>query len=254
VIGSAQVGAAHRRGLDRTRRDWVELGRTDPLWAVLVTPKSRGDNWDVSEFLATGRAEVDAVLDRVRDLGLSPASGRVLDFGCGAGRLTQALARHFDDAVGVDVSAPMVKRARMEDTYGRCRFVHNERADLAVFDDASFDVAYSSLVLQHIPTALAMGYLSEMMRVVVPGGVVTVQVASHPDRSVKGRVAAALPLPVIRFVQRWVLRYPAPMDMYPMSAEQVEAAVAGRGWVVGSFDEALYGGHWVMTRYVIERR
>jgi ubiquinone/menaquinone biosynthesis C-methylase UbiE len=224
------------------------------LWAVYVAADKRGGRWDPRQFLETGRADVAAAVEWLSSLGAGPRWGRVLDFGCGAGRLTQALARHFDDAVGVDVSAPMVKRARMEDTYGRCRFVHNERADLAVFDDASFDVAYSSLVLQHIPTALAMGYLSEMMRVVVPGGVVTVQVASHPDRSVKGRVAAALPLPVIRFIQRWVLRYPAPMDMYPMSAEQVEAAVAGRGRVVGSFDEALYGGHWVMTRYVIERR
>lgn len=240
-------------GLDRTRRDWIKLGNEDPLWAVLVTPQGRHERWDPEAFLATGREEVDAELTRIRSLGLTLGTGRALDFGSGAGRLTQGLRRHFDHVVGVDFAPPMVERARALDPSGSCEFVINERPDLAIFQDASFDLAYSSLVLQHIPTADAMTYLSELVRVVRPGGVVTVQVATRPDTSSKGRLAASLPLPLVRFLQRRVLRYPAPMDMYPMSPEQVRAAVGTRGRLVDALDEPLRGGHWQLTRYVVER-
>ena len=240
-------------GLDKTRRDWIKLGNEDPLWAVLVTPEGRHEGWDPEAFLATGREEVDAELARIHLLGATPATGRALDFGSGAGRLTQGLRRHFDEAVGVDFSPPMVERARQLDPTGSCTFVLNEREDLSVFEDASFDLSYSSLVLQHIPTANALVYLSELVRVVRPGGWITVQVATRPDTSGKGRLAASLPLPVVRLLQKWVLRYPAPMDMYPLSPEQVREAVGVRGRVVDAFDEPLRGGHWVLTRYVIER-
>jgi len=240
-------------GLDKTRRDWIKLGNEDPLWAVLVTPEGRHEGWDPEAFLATGREEVAAELDRIRRLGMVPGTGRALDFGSGAGRLTQALRRHFDEAVGVDFSPPMVERARQLDPNGSCTFVLNEREDLSVFDDASFDLSYSSLVLQHIPTDNAMRYLAELVRVVRPGGLVTAQVATRPDTTRKGRLAAALPLPVVRFLQRRVLRYPAPMDMYPMAPDQVREAVGTQGRIVNAYDEPPRGGHWVLTRYVIER-
>lgn len=240
-------------GQDKTRRDWVKLGREDPLWAVLVKPQGRGDNWDVSEFLATGRAEVDETMTQIRELGLVPGGARALDFGCGAGRLTQALAVHFDDAVGVDFSPPMIERARREDPAGTCTFILNDREDLSRWDDASVDLTYSALVLQHIPTETAMRYLTEMVRVLRPGGIAAVQVATRTDDSLKGRLAGRLPLPAIRFLQRWVLRYPAPMDMYPMSREQVEAAVGSRGRIASAVEEQMYGGHWVNTRYIVER-
>lgn len=239
-------------GLERIRKDWTRLGAEDPLWAVLVTPEARGDRWRVEDFLATGRAEVDRVVSRLEDLG-HRAGGRALDFGCGAGRLSLALRRRFDEVVGVDFSAPMLERARALDPEGSVSWVLNEREDLSLFDDASFDLAYSSLVLQHIPTPDALRYVSELVRVVRPGGVLAIQVATRPDTSLKGRVASVLPLPVIRFVQRRLLRYPAPMDMYAMAPEQVRAAIGDRGKVVATEDERESGSHWVNTRYLVER-
>lgn len=239
--------------LDRTRRDWTRLGEEDPLWAVLVRPEGRHGAWDAEEFLATGREEVDGVLQRMSDLGFRPARRRALDFGCGAGRLTQALRRHFDRVTGIDFSAPMLARARGLDQAGSCEFVLNDAPDLARWEDATFDLAYSSLVLQHIPTAKARRYLAELVRVVRPGGVLAVQVATRPDGSLKGRLARLLPHRAMRFAQRWVLRYPAPMDMYPLSGRDVEAAIAGRGRVVEAQEEPMYGGHWVFTRYLISR-
>jgi len=240
-------------GLHKTRRDWIRLGQEDPLWAVLVTPEGRREGWDPESFLATGREEVDAELERIRLLGLGLGSGRALDFGCGAGRLTQALRRHFAEVVGVDFSPPMIERARELDPTGSCTFALKERSDLGDFADGSFDLAYSSLVLQHIPTEHAIRYVGELLRVVRPGGVLSIQVATRPDTSFKGRLHAVLPLPVVRFLQRRVLRYPAPMDMYPLAPEQVSAAIGARGKIVDALDEHMRGGHWELTRYVVER-
>lgn len=254
--GIALTEGRHERpdvDLDRTRRDWTRLGEKDPLWAVLVKPEGRHEAWDADEFLATGRAEVDRVLDRMSALGVLPARGRAIDFGCGAGRLTQALRGHFDRVVGVDFSAPMLARARQLDPAGRCEFVLNERPDLSVFVDDTFDLAYSSLALQHIPTARARTYLSELVRVVRPGGLLAVQVLTGTDASIKGLLTRATPRPVMRFVQRRLLGYPAPMDMYRLSARDVTTAVGDGGRVVASWHEPMYGGQWVYTRYVVER-
>jgi ubiquinone/menaquinone biosynthesis C-methylase UbiE len=239
--------------LDRTRRDWTRLGARDPLWAVLVTPDGRHHGWDPEEFLATGRREVDAVIERIGALGMRPGHGRALDFGCGVGRLTQALRRHFDDVTGVDVSAPMLARARELDPGRTCTFVLNEAPDLTRWPDATFDLAYSSLAFQHIPTATAQRYLRELVRVVRPGGTLAVQVATRPDASLKGRLAAVLPRWAVRGAQRWVLRYPAPLDMYPLSDRQVRMSMAGLGRIAEARVEPMYGGHWVLTRYLVER-
>ena len=238
--------------LDRTWEDWTTLGAQDPLWAILVTPQGRHDAWDREDFLATGRAEVTDVLARIRAGGWTSGHSAALDFGCGAGRLTQALRDHFDHVVGVDFSEPMLERARQLDADRRCEFVHNTRSDLSVFADDRFDLAYSSLVLQHIPTPIARTYLAELLRVVRPGGLVAVQVASRPDTSAKGLLTRVMPRSLMRFVQRRVLGYPAPMDMYPLSPDDVTTAAQGRGEVVAAWDEPMYGGHWVYTRYLIE--
>ena len=49
---------------------------------------------------------------QLEDLGVTVSRGRALDFGCGAGRLTRALAARFESVVGVDVADAMLDKAR----------------------------------------------------------------------------------------------------------------------------------------------
>jgi SAM-dependent methyltransferase len=158
--------------LEGQRRDWETLAETDPLWAVLTDPARKGGRWEPEEFLATGEAELAGVLASVEGLGL-PASGRAfLDFGCGAGRITRAAAGRFERAVGVDIAVGMVETARrLNADRPNAEFVVNARPDLSLFEDGEFDLAYSTIVLQHQPSReLAAGYLRELARVVRPGG------------------------------------------------------------------------------------
>src|SRR5688500_10455568 len=119
--------AAAMADLEPLRALWDQLGREDPLWAVLTRPDRRGRTWDEDEFFATGRREIAEVLGRLPELpGESPR--RALDFGCGVGRLTQALAERFDAVVGVDVAASMIEEARARNRVGpRCTYLLNER-------------------------------------------------------------------------------------------------------------------------------
>src|ERR1700716_2111582 len=105
-------------GLDDVQVTWDTLGCEDPLWAVLSTPETRGNRWQADEFFATGRAEVGRLLDRIGELGIAIPHERCLDFGCGVGRLSQALADHFDHVDGVDIASSMVALAGKYNRHG----------------------------------------------------------------------------------------------------------------------------------------
>jgi ubiquinone/menaquinone biosynthesis C-methylase UbiE len=241
--------------MEQLRRDWTRLGAYDPLWAVYSTPGKRGGKWDEREFLATGQVEVDAAVDRLARLGLPRRYGRALDFGCGAGRLSQALSRYADQVVGVDISPPMLAAARRLDrTGGACEFILNEANDLGIFADGSFDLVYSALVLQHLPRPDIDQYLGEFLRVLTPGGVAVVHCTTSPLWTIKGMIWRFAPYPLVRLGQRLVLRYPAPMRMTPVPVADMAGMVGAHGGeVVSSLPEADPATHWRCTRYVLRR-
>jgi SAM-dependent methyltransferase len=72
-------------------------------------------------------------------------SDRVLDLGCGCGTTTLLAARDGGEAVGVDISAPMLENARARARVAKVTNVQFEQADVQThaFEPASFDVAIS---------------------------------------------------------------------------------------------------------------
>jgi tRNA/tmRNA/rRNA uracil-C5-methylase (TrmA/RlmC/RlmD family) len=86
--------------LKELERTWNNYGLKDPLWAVLTWREKQGGRWDVGEFFENGRIEIESAMKRVRSLAPSLKRRKALDFGCGVGRLTQALACHFDEYSG----------------------------------------------------------------------------------------------------------------------------------------------------------
>ncbi|HXB50561.1 MAG TPA: class I SAM-dependent methyltransferase [Streptosporangiaceae bacterium] len=241
--------------LARLSRDWTKLGLDDPLWAVCVDPDRRGGRWDVGEFMASGRAEIAAALDRLDQLGICQARSAALDFGCGVGRLTAALNDYFDSVTGVDISSSMLDRARgMLSGRPGCRVVHNASPDLKIFPDASFDLVYSSLVLQHMPRALACAYLTEFVRVTRPGGAVVILVPERHRPTPRGAVYALTPRGFTGLVQRTIFRYPAPMQMTTLPARRVRREVERCGArLVASDPRSGVGQHWRMSCHFIAR-
>jgi glycosyltransferase involved in cell wall biosynthesis/SAM-dependent methyltransferase len=164
----------------RIRQSWDQFGREDPFWAVLTNPDKKDGGWGEAEFLETGRHSIQAALQRIATLGIDLNFDKALDFGCGPGRLTQALAEHFREAHGVDIAPSMIAKAHELNKYGqRCLYHLNDRPDLQLFESNTFDLVYSWLVLQHMPKQLALGYIAEFARVTKPGGIMIFQI---PDR------------------------------------------------------------------------
>ncbi len=100
---------------------------------------------------------------------------RVLDVGCGTGSLGLALPEvaNVASVTGIDQAAVYVSFARSRTTDPRFSFQQADARALP-FPDASFDRAFSMLVLQFIPDAERAA--AEMRRVVRPGGSVTAAV------------------------------------------------------------------------------
>jgi ubiquinone/menaquinone biosynthesis C-methylase UbiE len=95
--------------------------------------------------------------------------------------MSRALAGHFDECIGVDISEDMVRGAREAnaDVEG-LSFVVNRADDLSRFPDASFDLVYSMIVLQHVPDRGAIeSYIGEFCRILRPGGLAAFQLPSH---------------------------------------------------------------------------
>lgn len=165
--------------LEYWQQNWDRLGQEDPFWAVLTDPEKRGGRWDEHVFFETGREEIGRVLDRLDKLGAAPKKGRVLDFGCGVGRLSQALASKFAEVHGIDISPSMIEHAnRLNRHQTKCSFHLNSDAGLGLFQDNFFDFIYSNLVLQHIEPCYAKQYLREFGRLLTKDGVAVFQVLS----------------------------------------------------------------------------
>jgi SAM-dependent methyltransferase len=161
----------------RLSRDWDDLADADALWAVLSAPERKGGRWSVDDFLASGEQEIAQQLDAARvEFGLPLRHERALDFGCGAGRLVDALAGRFASVVGVDVSATMIETARrLTAARTNVELVVNTKPTLD-FEDGTFDLVYTNLVLQHVPSPrLIEGYVRELVRITAPGGIALLQ-------------------------------------------------------------------------------
>ncbi|CAN5143232.1 hypothetical protein BH23GEM2_BH23GEM2_23480 [soil metagenome] len=218
----------------RLQDDWEHFGAHDPMWAVLTTGEDAGRRWDPEEFFASGRADVAAWLQRLADAGGTPCRERALDFGCGVGRLSQALALHFDRVVGVDIARPMLAAAERHNRHGdRIQFVHNTRPDLTKFGDAEFDLVLSHIVLQHMPSRVAVGYLREFLRVLRPGGSLIFQV---PTARVQRRWRYALlsAFPTVTNAYRRLRYGPSPhREMHLVPPHDVERTIhAGGGRIL----------------------
>ncbi|MGD0700601.1 MAG: alpha-(1-_3)-arabinofuranosyltransferase family protein [Trebonia sp.] len=236
-------------------RAWRTLSEDDPLWAICVAPRARGGRWDDAEFYATGAAEVEAVLARAAELGLTAGGARALDFGCGAGRLTRALAARFELVVGVDIAPAMLDLARRDNPVAaRCEFLLNTRPDLALLGDGEFDLVYSSVVLQHLPPGLIRGYLTELARVLRPGGSLVIQLPTRPRLTPRGLAYRCLPPGLLGILQRWLLGYPAPMRMHGLSERRVRRLLSAHGVEVVATAPTSYHPDWHERRYFARAR
>jgi ubiquinone/menaquinone biosynthesis C-methylase UbiE len=159
------------------QRDWDERARENARFYV----DTSNENWSDEEFFGSGRRTVsEEILTDMINIcqGKDPKQMRVVEIGCGAGRVTRALANVFGEVHAVDVSGEMVALARraLADTPNAFVYQNNGK-DLSVLPPGPFDFAFSTIVFQHIPSReVIYSYVREVHRLLRPGALFKFQV------------------------------------------------------------------------------
>ncbi len=244
---SRAIHACRLRALDLAD---LLLGRRDPL----VPPRVLNEAVGGFDFRQVGSHLASLAIEH----GRLSRSGRILDIGCGAGRLAVPLTTYLTtgEYVGFDISRPAISWCSRAITPRHPRFWfrhvdianshYNPRGgvdpDAFVFPcaDASVDVAFAASLFTHLLPVTAEHYLAETARVLKPGGRAVLSFYLF-DQALAPRLPTLWP----RFTH-FVAPYCAVTDR-----DDPEAAVAyEKGAVAAALERHGFGvsavapGHW----------
>ncbi|HEX8728111.1 MAG TPA: class I SAM-dependent methyltransferase [Ktedonobacterales bacterium] len=244
--------------LIKTHQDWEDLAQLDAVWAVNTHPEYRFGQGDMTAFFRKGEVQIAAMMAHTERLGYPARRETALDFGCGVGRLTRALAGRFQECVGVDIAETMIEKARaLNSAYPNCTFVVNEREDLTAFPDAYFDLIYTREVLQHQASPDAVKrYIAEFLRVLRDDGILVFQLPRRLSlrRTLQPRrrlysVLRTVGIPKVVLYNRLNLN---PMKTISLSEAQTQDYIASIGGRV-LYSEREDGSNYDSTTYYVVR-
>jgi ubiquinone/menaquinone biosynthesis C-methylase UbiE len=163
-----------------TDTEWQAWAVQDPYFAVLTNPKYRSAALTPEtriEFFKSGEQTVASVLAICRqhiDGNFQPE--RILDFGCGVGRMAIAFAARAREVVGMDIAEFMLLEAKRN-----CEATNCQNLSLVLSDDTlshapgQFDLVHTCLVLQHVELARGRSLFAELVAKIKPGGIGAIQ-------------------------------------------------------------------------------
>lgn len=165
------------RSIDEVVAIWEKKALENPLYYSFMRTKS-GPEVTHEELQESGKIDYERYIlndSYITDIRTRDAQKRVLDFGSGVGRMTEFFADHFDHVHGVDIAPSMVRHAKER--------IKKENVNFDEFDGYTlpygskyFDLVFSYLVLQHVPTRYDVErYLREIHNVLKEGGIAKVQ-------------------------------------------------------------------------------
>lgn len=152
--------------------DWNRRASENARWFINTVRLDQSEE----EFDATGLNEVRSLI--LPELVLmtgdrDPGSLRMLEIGCGIGRMTKHLAAIFGEVYATDVSGEMIARAK-ERLQGltNIHLYESSGVDFSQFPDGFFDLIFSAYVFQHVPgKEVIESNLRDAWRTLRPGGI-----------------------------------------------------------------------------------
>ena len=181
--------------LQKMKRDWNNRARENFRYYIV---NSRSD-WSDGDFMASGDDTVERyVLTDMGNVcqGKQPCDMKVLDFGCGAGRVTRSLAKLFGEVHGVDISNEMLTLARTAlADLPNIRLYETNGQDLDVLKNSLFDFAFSFSVFHHIPSkAVIETCIGQVGKHLRSGSLFKFEVQGHPFESPEGDTWLGTPM------------------------------------------------------------
>jgi SAM-dependent methyltransferase len=162
------------------KNSWEEKARENPLYAVMTMPEMQDAGAvEFSEehlklFFEKGRKLADRLV--IPSLALAPEAGIVVEYGCGAGRILNALVERGIACAGVDISQTMLDHAKRL-VPGIGSLVCLDGAGNVALPNGCARLVYSYAVVQHIDKLSAYTKaVREMCRMLSPWGQLVLQV------------------------------------------------------------------------------
>jgi|JI7StandDraft_1071085.scaffolds.fasta_scaffold04888_4 ubiquinone/menaquinone biosynthesis C-methylase UbiE len=242
------------------QRNWNTFGKQDPLWAIITRADKKGKKWDLDEFFKTGDRKIHQLFDMLREQKIKVNKGSALDFGCGVGRLTLALASHFQQVNGVDIAESMIELANRYNKYPeRCKYFVNTKDDLSLFSERSFDFIYTVIVLQHMRQEYAKSYIAEFVRLLKPSGVAVFQMPAKyigpPQQATKQSLFQRVTVKLKQMLKpliKLILPERAHMEMYGIEHDEMVSYLKQLGVVVADVrKDDSPGPLWESYQYTI---
>ena len=102
---------------------------------------------------------------------------KVLDFGCGNGRLLEFLGKKGIEYTGIDISAKLLKEAQNQFRGPGIEFQKISGLDSLPLEDNSFNVIYAIAVFHHLPSReMRKKMAAELYRILKPEGTIVITV------------------------------------------------------------------------------
>jgi SAM-dependent methyltransferase len=217
------------------RSAWEGFAADDPMYYI----ETRQRTWDRDEFFESGGWFVGQAMSWVGD---GVGRERMLELGCGLGRLSVHFASHFAHVDAVDISDTMIDRARRFDPPANLEFHVISGRDLAQFATGAYDMVASFLVFQHIDRDdVVANYLGEIARVLRPRAAAVLQFDTRRV-GLGRRVVLGLPDPLLPRSHRRHIR------RYSRDPERLRALAAAAGLDVEDERGAGTAGHMMLLR------
>jgi SAM-dependent methyltransferase len=234
---------------DRIRTAWSHLGAVRPHYSVLTNKQFLPESIDeeaIERFYASGLAEALTIESILSRHGFADPESKVcVEYGCGLGRVTLALAKMFKSVQAYDISAnhlELAGRRAADAKIGNIVF-HLCCADRVIENLKACDFFYSRIVLQHNPPPVIRELIVAALNSLRERGIAIFQVPTYME-GYSFRIDDYLAKPQLLNMEMHCIPQ---QDVFPLIAEAQCTVLEVRE------DRTSRLGEWISNTFVVQR-
>ncbi|MEG4579486.1 glycosyltransferase [Microcoleus sp. MON1_C5] len=175
--------------LSKEREFWNVNSLYEAMFSRVFT-SSEIDQMTLPEKIAAWEDSQKTSVKQILEGIPSQPEWKILEIGCGVGRIIKPLREMFAQVDGVDIAENMIEFAKkyLADGKQNGQVYVNNGCDLQALISENYDFVYSTIVFQHIRSiSVVKNYFREIFRVLKPGGYFKIQVHDYQDNPAAGK-------------------------------------------------------------------